>query len=162
MWAERPNVKPRLSRQERTLNFLVAEESSFPQDATSIRTGIAKRMVGILATATFRQKPWRNFHRGLGGRNIIFGPYPSSFTVPANSSKRAGMEKLAGDHRRNLLKKIRRRSKHDRRGRESQLGRDKRKLPDKLAEAQIQGSIRGKNTKTFVMTRRTNIALNEF
>jgi hypothetical protein len=28
------------------LNFLVAEESSFPQDALFIRTGIAKRMVG--------------------------------------------------------------------------------------------------------------------
>jgi hypothetical protein len=125
------------------LNFLVAEESSFPQDALFIRTGIAKRMAEIRLP-----QPSVGNHgassSGLGGRNIIFGPYPSSFTVPANNSKRAGMEKLAGDHRRNLLKKIRRRSEHDRRARESQLGTDKRKLPDKLAEAQIQGSIRAK------------------
>jgi hypothetical protein len=48
------------------IDFLVAEESSFPQDALFIRTGIAKRMVGIPATATFRRKQWRNFHRSLG------------------------------------------------------------------------------------------------
>jgi hypothetical protein len=106
-------VKPHWGRQERTLNFLVAEESSFPQDALFIRTGIAKRMVGIPATATFRRKPWRNFIGPWKAQllRLSDGAYPLghirvAFTVPANNSKRADMEKLAGDHRRNLLKKM--------------------------------------------------------
>jgi hypothetical protein len=59
------------------------------------------------------------FHRALEGAilRLSDGAYPLghirvAFTVPANNSKRAGMEKLAGDHRRNSKKKIRRRSEH--------------------------------------------------
>jgi hypothetical protein len=68
-----PNVKPRLSRQERTLNFLVAEESSFPQDALFISAQALRNAWQKFGYRNLLSETMAQFHRALEDAILSLG-----------------------------------------------------------------------------------------